>query len=165
MTVRRESPSPSPTVDDLPRTRHAQLMTRSGFTFSTPIKVRYAEIDGQKVVFNSRYLEYVDVAATEFWTASGIGEALGAVWQDTEFHVRRAEVDYLKPFQWGDTILVAVRIEKIGTTSMTQRFEMTHADTGDLHCVVTQVNVNVHLPTGRPVPLPKAVREFLNGLT
>jgi len=139
-------------------------MTRPGFAFSTPIKVRYAEIDGQKVVFNSRYLEYVDVASTEFWPSTGIGEALGAVWHETEFHVRRAEVDYLKPFQWGDTIIAWVRIERVGTTSMTQRFELTHAETGELHCVVTQVNVNVHLPTGRPAPLPDAVREFLNGL-
>jgi YbgC/YbaW family acyl-CoA thioester hydrolase len=132
--------------------------------FFTPIKVRYAEIDGQKVVFNSRYLEYVDVAATEFWQASGIVEALGQVWRDTEFHVRRAEIDYLKPFQWGDTIHAYVRVERIGTTSMTQRFEMVDATTGALHCVVTQVNVNVHLPTGRPAPLPEAVRAYLETL-
>jgi len=46
-------------------------MTRPGFAFSTPIKVRYAEIDGQKVVFNSRYLEYADVGLTEFWRIGG----------------------------------------------------------------------------------------------
>ena len=33
---------------------------RPGFAFSTRFRVRYAEIDGQKVVFNSRYLEYAD---------------------------------------------------------------------------------------------------------
>jgi len=137
-------------------------MTRPGFDFSTLIKVRYAEIDGQKVVFNSRYLEYVDVANTEFWEAIGIGDALGAVWRDTEFHVRRAEVDYLKPFQWGDTIRAWVRIERVGTTSLILRYELTHADTGALHCVVTQVSVNVHLPTGKPAPLPEKARAFLS---
>ena len=65
-------------------------MTRDGFAFSTAFKVRYAEIDGQKVVFNSRYLEYTDVAATEFWEWAGIADALGATWTETEFHVRRA---------------------------------------------------------------------------
>ena len=32
-----------------------------------PLRVRYAECDPQGVVFNSRYLEYFDVALTELW--------------------------------------------------------------------------------------------------
>jgi len=137
---------------------------RPGFAFSTPLRVRYAEIDGQKVVFNSRYLEYADVAVTDFWDWTGIAAALGPGWHETEFHVRRSEVDYLKPFVLGDTILAYVRIERLGTSSITKRFELVHADTGALHTVITMVSVNVHLPTGRPVPLAPAVRKFLEGL-
>ncbi len=139
-------------------------MTRPGFAFSTRFRVRYAEIDGQKVVFNSRYLEYADVAATEFWEWTGIAEALGKVWTETEFHVRRSEVDYLKPFVWGDSVVASVRIERIGGSSLTQRYELAHADTGDLHAVITMVIVNVHLPTGRPVPIADPVRAFLAAL-
>jgi len=139
-------------------------MTRDGFAFSTAFKVRYAEIDGQKVVFNSRYLEYVDVAATEFWEWTGIADALGPVWTETEFHVRRAELDYLKPFVWGDTIRVWVRIDRVGSTSMTQRYEMVNEVTGELHCAVDMVIVNVHLPTGKPAPIDDAVRQFIANL-
>lgn len=139
-------------------------MTRDGFAFSTAFKVRYAEIDGQKVVFNSRYLEYTDVAATEFWEWTGIADALGATWTETEFHVRRAEVDYLKPFVWGDTIRVWVRIDRVGTTSMTQRYEMVNEATGELHNAVNMVIVNVHLPTGKPAPIHDAVRQFIGNL-
>ena len=139
-------------------------MTRPGFAFSTPIKVRYAEIDGQKVVFNSRYLEYADVAGTEFWEWSGIAGTLGPVWTETEFHVRHAEVEFLKPFSYGDTILAWVKIETLGRTSMTQLFELCHATTGELHAAVRLVNVNVHLPTGRPVEIPTAVRQFIGNL-
>ena len=139
-------------------------MTRPGFAFSTRFKVRYAEIDGQKVVFNSRYLEYADVAITEFWEWTGIREALGAVWEETEFHVRRAEIDYLKPFMLGDTIEAFVRIERIGNSSLTQRFELCHATTGALHTVIDMVIVNVHLPSGQPMPIAAPVRAFLEGL-
>ena len=139
-------------------------MTRNGFTFSCSVKVRYAEIDGQKIVFNSRYLEYTDVAATEFWAWTGIADTLGSVWTDTEFHVRRAEVDYLKPFVWGDTIRIWVRIDRIGTTSMRQRYEMVNEATGALHCAVDMVVVNVHLPTGTPAPIDDAVRQFIGNL-
>jgi YbgC/YbaW family acyl-CoA thioester hydrolase len=138
-------------------------MAREGFAFSTAFKVRYAEIDGQKVVFNSRYLEYADVAATEFWEWSGIN-TLGPVWTDTEFHVRRNEIDYLKPFVWGDTIRIYVRIARLGTSSMTQRYEMVNDATGELHCTVDMVIVNVHLPTGKAAPIDDAVRQFIGNL-
>lgn len=138
-------------------------MPRPGFGFSTSFRVRYAEIDGQKVVFNSRYLEYADHAVTGYWDWSGIADALGAVWNDAEFHVRRSEIDYLKPFVWGDTVEVSVRTERVGTTSITQRFEMANA-AGDLCATVDMVVVNVDLPTGRPAPLTGEVRAFLEGL-
>ena len=134
-----------------------------GFAFSTRFRVRYAEIDGQKVVFNSRYLEYADVAVTDFWDWTGIAAAVPA-WADTEFNVRRTEIDYLRPFVFGDRIEAFVRIERIGTSSLTQRFELCHADTGALHTVIDMVIVNVHLPTGKPVPIAADARAFLERL-
>lgn len=139
-------------------------MTRAGFAFSTRFRVRYAEIDGQKVVFNSRYLEYTDVAATAFWEWSAIDTALGVEWRETEFHVRRAEVDYLRPFVWGDTVEAWVRIERIGTTSLTKRYELTNPASGELHAVVVMTLVNVHLPTGRPLAMSDGLRSFLASL-
>lgn len=139
-------------------------MTRPGFAFSTRFRVRYAEIDGQKVVFNSRYLEYADVAVTEFWEWTGIAEALGELWRETEFHVRRAEVDYLRPFALGDEVEAWVRIARIGSSSITKRFELVNPRDGALCCAIDMVSVNVHLPTGRPVPLPGEIRAFLEAL-
>ena len=137
-------------------------LTRAGFTFRTRLKVRYAEIDGQKVVFNSRYLEYADVALTEYWEAAGMAEQLGdQVW---ESHIRRAEVDFLKPFVLGDSIDMWVRMEAIGNSSYTQRIEMTHAETGELHAVVTSVAVGVDLATGKSLPHTPRVRAFLESL-
>ncbi|MEG3083939.1 thioesterase family protein [Sphingomonas sp. PB2P12] len=137
---------------------------RPGFAFSTKLRVRYAEIDGQRIVFNSRYLEYADVAVTEFWEWTGIAEALPKVWPTTEFNVRRTEIDYLKPFRLGDTVEAFVRIEKLGTTSLTKRFELAHAQTGELHTVISMVSVHVDLETGRPVALPDAIRTVLESL-
>lgn len=137
---------------------------QEGYAFSTRFRVRYAEIDGQKVVFNSRYLEYADVAATEFWEWTGIEAALGDAWRHTEFHVRKAEVDYLKPFVWGDTVEAHVRIARIGGSSLTMAMALAHGDTGALHATIAMVMVNVHLPTGRPLAIEGAVRAFLETL-
>src|SRR5262249_11086983 len=45
--------------------------------FRHRIRVRYSEIDGQAVVFNSRYLEYADVAITEYYRSLGISSMPG----------------------------------------------------------------------------------------
>lgn len=145
------------------RSRIPAAMTRPGFAFSTRFKVRYAEIDGQKVVFNSRYLEYADVAVTEYWEWTGIGEVLGKLWHETEFHVRRAAVDYLRPLVLGDTIEASVRIERLGSSSITKRFELAN-QRGELCTVIDLVSVHVHLPSGRPTPIEGDVRQFLEAL-
>jgi acyl-CoA thioester hydrolase len=36
------------------------------------LRVRYSECDSQKVVFNARYGEYVDLAVTEYVRAAGL---------------------------------------------------------------------------------------------
>jgi len=140
------------------------IAPRDGFAFATRFKVRYAEIDGQRVVFNARYLDYADVASSEFWDSCGIAEAVGEPWLKTEFHVRHAAVDYLKPFVWGDTIDAYVRIARLGGSSIAQRIELVNAATGALHTGIDMTLVNVHLPTGRATPLPREVRAFLQTL-
>lgn len=137
---------------------------RPGFAFSTRFRVRYAEIDGQKIVFNARYLEYADVAVSEWWEWTGIDAALGQAWRETEFHVRRAEVDYLRPFSWGDTVEAWVRLARVGTSSLQQQFELLGGETGALHARIELVVVNVHLPTGRPAPIAGEVRAFLEAV-
>lgn len=138
-------------------------MTRPGFAFSTRFRVRYSEIDAQRVVYNSRYLEYVDVAISEFWPWTGMDD-LGPDWTEAEFHVRHTEIDYHKPFVLGDEIEAFVRVERVGGTSITERFELCHAATGELHCTILMVIVHVDLATGRPKPIEGVVREELEKL-
>ena len=41
-------------------------------TFTHSLRVRYAEVDSQGIVFNANYLNYLDVAITEYFRAQGI---------------------------------------------------------------------------------------------
>lgn len=136
---------------------------REGFAFSTRFKVRYAEVDAQRVVYNSRYLEYADLAVSEYWPTTGM-ESLGPVWTEAEFHVRHTEIDYHRPFTIGDEIEAFVRLDRIGGSSMTQHFNLCHAATGDLHCTIRMTIVQVDLATGRPVPIEGEVRARLEAL-
>lgn len=130
--------------------------SREGFAFCHRLRVRYAEIDGQKVVFNSRYLEYADVALSEYWrwlTLADLPE-----WLAMEFHVARATVDYRAPLRYDDEFDAYARTDRIGTSSVTSRVELVHAQTGVLHTVIELVHVNVDLDAGRSTPVPPAIR-------
>ncbi|MGK6353654.1 acyl-CoA thioesterase [Sphingomonas sp. DT-207] len=138
-------------------------MTRLDFPFSTRFRVRYSEIDGQKIVFNSRYLEYADVTLSEFWRWAALDD-VGPDWQDAEFNYVRATIDYKQPFRLDDMVEGFARIERIGTSSMTHRIELCHAETGELHAVVEMVSVHVDLETRKSKPIPENVRARLEAL-
>lgn len=138
-------------------------MTRPGFPFSTRFRVRYSEIDGQKIVFNSRYLEYADVAITEFWRWADLTE-IGPDWLDAEFNVVRATVEYKRPLKLDDMIEAFVRIDRVGNSSMTHRIDLCHADTGELHASVEIVSVHVDLAARKSVPIPENVKARLEAL-
>jgi acyl-CoA thioester hydrolase len=132
------------------------MVAREGFAFSHRLRVRYAEIDGQKVVFNSRYLEYADVALSEYWRWLRLADVPD--WLTMEFHVARASVDYRAPFRYDDEFDAYARTERIGTSSITSRIELVHAQTGALHTVIELVHVNVDLDAGQSAPVPPAIR-------
>lgn len=136
---------------------------RPGFVFSTRFRVRYSEIDGQKIVFNSRYLEYADVALSEFWRWADLGD-VGPDWQDAEFNYVRATLNYMRAFGLDDMVEAFVRIDRIGSSSMTHRIELCHAETGDLHAEVEMVSVHVDPEARRSTPIPETVRARLAAL-
>src|SRR3546814_15579272 len=115
-------------------------MARSDFRFHVTKRVRYAEIDAQRVVFNSRYLEYFDIGITEYWRAVGVYDR----WPDhssPEFHVARAEVDYKVPILLDDEIAICVRFSRVGRSSMTFLFELPRHSRHNLPPPRTQASI------------------------
>jgi acyl-CoA thioester hydrolase len=91
--------------------------------FSLPIVPRYAEIDQQGVVFNGHYLTWFDEASTAFFDHLGVSfTELAAAGFDVQ--VVHAEIDFLAPVRWRDTVRVSVACQATGTTSFTLAFEV-----------------------------------------
>jgi acyl-CoA thioester hydrolase len=131
-------------------------MARADFKFIWTQRARYAEVDAQAVVFNSRYLEYFDIGITEYFRSVGLypqPNLQGA----PELHVVKAEVIYHAPVLLDEMMAICVRCEKIGRTSLTFAFEV-HGEGGeDLRASGSEVQVHVNEPRGRPTPVPDAV--------
>jgi acyl-CoA thioester hydrolase len=85
--------------------------TREQFTFSHRLRVRWAEVDLQRVVFNGNYLLYFDVAFTEFWRATGLPDPLAQQAEGRELFVRKASIEYHGGATFDDELDIGVRCD------------------------------------------------------
>lgn len=141
-------------------------MARSDFRFAWRQRVRYAEIDAQAVVYNSRYLEYFDIALTEYWRAAGMYEQTSMA-GGVEFHMARGVVNYHAPILLDEEILICCRTDRIGRSSMTMALEIHGLNNGpdgeDLRASGETVQVHVAEVRGRPAPVPDWIIRMFEG--
>lgn len=129
-------------------------MARADFTFSHPLRVRWAEADPQGIVFNGHYLTYFDVGITEYWRRIADGDPATMREVFERLYVVRATIDYHAPARFDDMIEVCARTARIGNSSMQVLFEIHR---GDEH-LISGENVYVHAIEHRAAPVPDDLR-------
>ena len=85
--------------------------------FTHRLRVRWAEVDMQRIVFNANYLLYFDVAVTELWRAA-LGSWDAMVQRGVDVVVAEANLRFRAPARFDDLIAVAAHVEGFGTTSL-----------------------------------------------
>jgi acyl-CoA thioester hydrolase len=126
------------------------------------LRVRYIECDAQKVVFNSRYAEYVDVSVTEFLRAAGIVHEF--IHGDLDFQLVKQTVEWKAPARYDQVLELSVTPKHLGNTSFTLLTEFRIADPpGDDRVIVAveTVYVLVDAKTLTKMPLPDRIRAVL----
>lgn len=125
--------------------------------FAHRIRVRYAEIDGQGVVFNAHWLTYFDEACTRFMESLGFG----ADFWIAEFDVMlvKATLEWSGPARFDDWIEIAVGAARLGTKSFDLRYVATVDGAAACTGVITYVAI---MPgTHDSVAIPDRVRDAL----
>ena len=69
-------------------------MGYADFRHRLPLRVRWAEVDKQGVVFNAHYLLYCDVCVTEYWRAIDVQYPDDFVQQGSDLFVRKSTIEY-----------------------------------------------------------------------
>ena len=93
-------------------------MKRSEFRFLDPLRVRWAEVDMQKVVFNGHYLTYVDTAMGNWWRALALPYEATLAALDGDLFVRKSTLEYLGPARYDDALDIGIRFDSAGTSSL-----------------------------------------------
>ena len=132
---------------------------KADFQFSTPIQLRFSDIDGYLHVNNGVYFNYFEHARAVYlyehchWDIMKVGTVVG-----------RIEIDYLRPIHLTDQVEALVRCSKIGNTSFHLEqilWGKTKKGQSLVFAKCTCILVSVDMNTMKPVPVPEEYREKL----
>jgi acyl-CoA thioester hydrolase len=123
------------------------------------LRVRYHECDAQGIVFNANHFAFVDIALTELWR-DAFGSYGAMVERGVDVVVAEAGAKFLGPARFDEELDIGLRIENLGTTSMTSATQTRRAD-GELLVEGSIRHVCVDPATLRKQPFPDDVRATL----
>ncbi|SFR47958.1 acyl-CoA thioester hydrolase [Marinobacter daqiaonensis] len=123
------------------------------------MQVRYGECDAQKVVFNARYGDYIDLAATEFLHhICDQGQLPGGGF---DYQVVKLTIEWKAPARYRDQLEITVRASHLGNTSFTLAMNIHNAVTGQFLASGEMIGVTVHPETMEKMPIPGIMRHAL----
>jgi acyl-CoA thioester hydrolase len=134
-------------------------MPRTEFAFSHSLRVRWAEVDRQGIVFNGHYLTYFDVGITEYWRALGYPYPDALLRHGTDLYVKKASVEYIASAHYDDVLDVLVRVARIGRSSLQFLLELHRGDEPLISGEIIYVNADP--ATRKALPLPAFLREAI----
>jgi acyl-CoA thioester hydrolase len=132
-------------------------MGRNSFRYL--LRVRYIECDAQKVVFNSRYAEYVDVGIDEFLRAAGVLDQF--VSGHLDFQLVKQTVEWKAPARFDQVLELSIVTKHLGTTSFTLTTTFRVAGEERVIATVETIYVLVDATTLTKQPLPDSLRTAL----
>ena len=118
------------------------------------IEIRWRDLDAFRHVNNAVYLTYLEEVRDE-WLDAVLGRS-GSVW---DFILARVAIDFRRELrQEDDAVLVRLRLERVGTSSVRTREEIVKLD-GTLAAEAEAVLVTRNVEEGGSRPLTQAERE------
>jgi acyl-CoA thioester hydrolase len=127
------------------------------FHYSALARVAFSDTDAQGVVYYGRYMPYFVLARVEYLRHLGRPH-LG----DVDFAMRAVSVEYLAPARFDDLLEIFVRVERIGTTSITYdqaAYRLDDDGQDALMATAKATLVCIDLGKRRAVTVPDAFRE------
>jgi YbgC/YbaW family acyl-CoA thioester hydrolase len=92
--------------------------TPSDFRFFHRLRVRWSEVDLQKIVFNPHYLMYLDTAMGEYWRALALPYEATMQQLGGDLYVKKASAEYHASARYDDLLDIGLRCERIGNSSI-----------------------------------------------
>ena len=147
------------TLPNPPVAADPSVPRRAQFRCLDPLRVRWAEVDLQKIVFNGHYLMYFDTAVAAYWRqmAMPYHETMHALGGD--LYVRKATLEYLASARYDEQLHIGMRLLRLGRSSMTLQACAFRGEKALVHGEIVYVYADPTTQTSRP--MPPALREWI----
>ncbi|MDO5692798.1 MAG: YbgC/FadM family acyl-CoA thioesterase [Pseudomonadota bacterium] len=129
-------------------------MQPTDFRYHHRLRVRWAEVDMQKIVFNPHYLAYFDCAMSDYWRALAVPYAAAMQRLDGDIFLRKTSVEFNASARFDDRLDIGLRCDRIGTSSMTFVGGVFRGDQLLTAGELVYVFADPATQTSRPVPAP-----------
>ena len=130
--------------------------TRDDFRLWHRLRVRWAEVDMQKIVFNAHYLMYFDNGMGDYWRALALPYEASMAQLGGDMFVKKASVEYHGSARYDDVLDVGLRCQRVGTSSVTFSGAIF---CGEALLVVGElVYVYANPSTQKSIPVPELLR-------
>jgi len=106
----------------------------------------------QAIVFNGHYLNFFDVAFTEYWRETRLPDVVAQAEAGLEMFARKATIEYHAPARFDDLLDIGVRCADIGRSSMRFLLEIFRGDELLVSGEMTYVYADSRVRESRPVP-------------
>ena len=136
-------------------------MQRQDFRFFHRLRVRWVEVDMQKIVFNGHYLMYFDTAISDYWRALALPYEEAMRHLGGDLYVKKASIEYHASARFDDRLDVALKCVRVGTSSMVFSGAIFRGIDLLITCELIYVFADPATQTSRPVP--DALRRLLTG--
>lgn len=94
-------------------------MLRQDFRFFHPLRVRWVEVDMQKIVFNGHYLMYFDTAVGDYWRHLVLPYEQTMHDLGGDLYVVKSILEYKASAVYDDLLHIGMRCQRIGNSSIT----------------------------------------------
>ena len=128
-------------------------MKRHDFRLVHRLRVRWAEVDMQKIVFNAHYLMYFDTAIADYWRALALPYEEAMIELGGELYLKKASLEYHASARLDDRLEVALKCTRIGNSSMVFTGSIFRNDALLASCDLVYVFADPVSQKSRPVPL------------
>ena len=142
-------------------------MNRQDFRLMHRLRVRWGEVDMQRIVFNPHYLSYIDSAFTDYWRGlaipyEAIPELLGG-----DLYVKKSTLEYYGSARLDDLLDIGMKCERIGNSSLIFRSGVFRGDALLLGAEIVYVFADPKTQTSKAVPpvLRDLVQSFEAGVS
>ena len=136
-------------------------MQRRDFRCFHRLRVRWAEVDMQKIVFNAHYLMYVDTAMMDYWRALALPYEDSMVALGGDMYVKKASLEYHASAHLDDRVDVGMRCERVGNSSVLFHAGLFRGEKLLVSAELVYVFADPATQTSKPVP--PALRALFTG--